>query len=298
MLRNQILTTALTRQTEQRLMFRSTMQTIHSSLTLAGISITHDEILAILMTPKYAPSSTGVAVLSYHNALKWITQHWLGNSQTVSVGDLQVLATLLVSRSARIDRLFVQNNNDIDSLTTYITSHKDHPIILAGLVHAHFLTHPLGPIDNGRFARIAHTLIVSQYGYTLRGLAMHGVEPYDIRAYSFAQSTIKQYGQCTQWLEYIANTIEMTYKRLQLTITRDMRSSPKLDRIDRASQLSKREEDILMVLLLPTTKITNRQIQRQFHISPMTANRHLKKLTSVGFLYPHGKGRSVYYTKI
>lgn len=297
-LRTAILTTPLIIQTEQRLVFRSMIQSIYNSLSLSDVPMTNTEIFSILTKPKEDTSPTCICVLAYRNALWWISKHWMGNTRHLSTGDLQVLATIALTKSSHIDRYFSQNTPVIDELTAYLSTVHDHPVIHAGLLHAYFLFHPVSATDNGKFARIASTLILSKYGYTLRGIATHMIETDDKRAYSFAQSTIPKYGQYTQWLEYIARTVEKTYIQIQASIAKELRSSATLDRIDRATQLSKREEDIVTQFSLPTDKITNRQIQHRFHISSITASRHLKKLSTIGFLCPHGKGRSVYYTKI
>ncbi len=44
--------------------------------------------------------------------------------------------------------------------------------------------------------------------------------------------------------------------------------------------------------------ITNKKVQKLFKVSQITASRDLAKLASVGLLFTHGKGRSVYYTKV
>lgn len=297
-LRTAILTTPLSIQTEQRLLFRSTVQAIHNSLTLAGFPITHEEIIAILKADTRRRLPTGIMVISHHNALKWIRTQWMANTHPITSGDLQVLATVLLSHPSSIDRAFTHYQKELESLITYCSSHKDHPVILSGLLHAYFFSHPMTPTDNGIFARAVSTMILSQYGYTLRGMATHMIDASDKKNYEFAQQSIIKYGQYTQWLEYIASSVETTYKRLQLTIIKDARSDANQDMINSAGSLSKREEEILSLLLSPTATITNRQLQLHFHISPITASRHVKKLSMLGFLYPHGKGRSVYYTKI
>ncbi|MEK7577969.1 MAG: winged helix-turn-helix transcriptional regulator [Patescibacteria group bacterium] len=296
-LRMEILTTPLTVKTEERRIFRSSILAIYTSLLLNEFPLTIDEIISILTTSKRFTSPTSIAVVSYHNALVWIRQHWTGNREPVTAGDLQVLATILFTKPSHIDRVFIQNSQDIESLTMYLSKLSDHPVIQAGLAHAYLLAYPMGQSDNGIFARTVQTLILSQYGYTLRGMATHTIDADDVKAFTFAKETIKKYGQCTQWLEYSAATIEKTYKRLYLSLIKESHAGVKGDIINRASELSRREEDIMALLIAPTGKITNRQIQRRFHISSITASRHLKKLSNIGFLSIRGKGRSVYYMR-
>lgn len=297
LLRTQILTTPLPIKSEQRLMFRSSVYAAYTELSLAGIPLTIDEIIAIRTATKQYTSATGIAVISYQNALLWIAKQWSGNMHPILAGDMQVLATILFTKPSRIDREFTRQKEDIASLSTYLSTLSDHPVIRAGLVHAFFLSHPVSPTDHGIFASLMNTLVRSQYGYTLRGMATHMMDIDDAKRFAFAKETIQTYGQCTQWLEYVAESVEATYKRLLLTLIKESRTGTKDILMDRVSELTKREEDIMTLVLVPNAKITNRQIQLRFHISAITSSRHLKKLTALGFLFAHGKGRSVYYTR-
>ena len=62
-------------------------------------------------------------------------------------------------------------------------------------------------------------------------------------------------------------------------------------------RLTIRQKEILYLLEKPETPITNKQIQQVFKVSQITASRDLARLSIVGLLLPHGKGRATYYTK-
>lgn len=63
-------------------------------------------------------------------------------------------------------------------------------------------------------------------------------------------------------------------------------------------ELNDRQKSILNMLDQPTASITNRLTQKAYKVSQITASRDLAKLTTLGFLFSHGKGRSVYYTRV
>jgi len=63
-------------------------------------------------------------------------------------------------------------------------------------------------------------------------------------------------------------------------------------------KLNGRQQSILSVLENPGEKITNKDVQKKFGVSQITASRDLSHLTTLGLLLAHGKGRSVYYTKV
>lgn len=62
-------------------------------------------------------------------------------------------------------------------------------------------------------------------------------------------------------------------------------------------KLNDRQKKILDIMENPELKITNKIVQKQFGISQITASRDLAKMVNLGVLLPHGKGRSVFYTK-
>jgi predicted HTH transcriptional regulator len=62
--------------------------------------------------------------------------------------------------------------------------------------------------------------------------------------------------------------------------------------------LTDRQKEIVVMMDRPQSSVTNRQVQKEFGISQITASRDLARLTTLGILYPQGRGRSVHYTKL
>ncbi|OGK57462.1 hypothetical protein A3H83_03340 [Candidatus Roizmanbacteria bacterium RIFCSPLOWO2_02_FULL_39_8] len=65
----------------------------------------------------------------------------------------------------------------------------------------------------------------------------------------------------------------------------------------RLLSLNSRQREIIQMLEDPKSRITNKQVQKKFSVSQITASRDLAKLTIVGVLFSHGKGRSTWYSK-
>ena len=63
-------------------------------------------------------------------------------------------------------------------------------------------------------------------------------------------------------------------------------------------EITTRQKEIMMYLENPTASVTNKTVQKLFNISQITASRDLARLANLGLLLAHGKGRSVYYTKV
>lgn len=293
-LRTDILTVTLAPEVEHELRWSSTVATIGGSLSLSRLPITHAEIVQALTRPKPTISQTGITVAAYANALRWIGQHWTGNPQHIQAGDIAVLTAIALPQPHRTQSVFASLETDVATFCRYINSQNDHPVIVAGLIHGYFLQTPVGTLDQGKIARLASTMVFAKWGYDLRGLAHpESVWAADPNAYTFARQQSQKLGQLTPWLEYIASTIKESYSLLLADIKTHMRRARTA-----LPLLSNRQQEIGELGSQPGSKITNRQVQMHFHISAITASRDLTKLHSLGILYAHGKGRSVYYTRV
>ena len=63
-------------------------------------------------------------------------------------------------------------------------------------------------------------------------------------------------------------------------------------------KLTERQKKIMEKLENPNIQITNRDVQKMFTVSQITASRDLSKMVNLGILLPHGKGRSIFYTRV
>ena len=84
--------------------------------------------------------------------------------------------------------------------------------------------------------------------------------------------------------------MEQTYQSLQ-------QPTIKIEE-EKIGELNERQKVIMTLLDDPQAIITNRTIQKIFHVSAITSSRDLAKLTMLGLLIQQGKGRSVRYTRI
>lgn len=297
-LRTKILTVPLTPHIEHELRWASTISSIHGSLALSRLLITRAEVIGALTQPKPSTSQTGITVMAYANALRWINQYWTGNPVVIQTGDIAVITTIALSRPHHTQSAFTSQEKDITAFCRYLNSQNDHPVITAGLMHWYFLQSPLGAHDRGKIARLMSATVLAKSGYDLRGLAhpetMWATDP---KTYEFTLEQATQLGQLTPWLEYIAASMKTTLIQLLTDIENRARGIHK-NHTGTESALSRRQQDILDLTAAPDARLTNRIVQSRFHISAITASRDLAKLHALGLLYAHGKGRSVYYTKV
>ena len=296
-LRTKLLTIPLNPRIEYLFRWNATIESIYGSFVLANIPISRAEIERTLSKPRLAKTPTSTAVDAYANSTRWIAQHWVGNPQTVTSGDIEVLATLTLSQPHRTHEAYSAQEKEIITFCTYLTTQHDHPVISAALSHAYFLYAPIGALDQGKIARLISSLYLAQSGYDIRGMNHpESIWAHDPKAYKFALDETLHLGQLTPWLEYVSASIKESYLHLITAFERTARGlqSPEEQTI---ATLSNRHLEILELASIPNAKLTNRTVQTHFHISAITASRDLARLATIGQLYTHGKGRSVYYTR-
>lgn len=298
LLRNKLLTIPINPRIEYLFRWNAMIETIYGSFVLSKVPISRAEIESILSKPRHAKTPTSTAIDAYANAYRWITQHWSGNPLSVTCGDIEVLATLALSQPHRTHEAFSNQEREISTFCKYLTSQNDHPIVSAGLTHAYFLHSKIGTQDQGKIARLASNVYLAQSGYDIRGMNHpESIWASDPKAYEFALDEALQLGQLTPWLEYVAASIKTSYLHLITALEKTSHGIHSPQEQAKAF-LSNRQLDILDLAASPNTKLTNRSVQLHFHISAITASRDLARLASIGQLYTHGKGRSVYYTRV
>jgi len=224
-------------------------------------------------------------------AYEYIHTIWRASPKPFNTGGAQTLFTLLYPHP---EKPFSALQEPISRLTTYLSAENAHPVIQASIAHLYILT--MSRADLGLFARMTHYLILAKYGYDVRGLSAPDRQwQEDANTYTRLADNYRANGHMTTWLAFMA---EHMRQNLEL-IARDMESSRfRIEFPPSFWALSDRQKDIVRLLEKPDMTITNRYVQKHFKVSQITASRDLTKLTTLGILYPHGKGRSVYYTKI
>lgn len=289
-----ILLTPLNPQKELALRSSATQSRILIALAQANIPMTATELSRLRTAPPKRPHPMDQEALLYRQALLHIRDEWTGVTQYPSLSDIEVLMHISQRHSfPRISRIIQDASPDIATLLAYIHTSTDHPVVLAGITHAYLTQTPLHTQSQGRMTLLLTSLILARAGYDARGmLALEASLVGDHKAYTQARSSITSYGQMTIWLEYFATCTEMAYKTLE---TRLHAATHHLEK--RALlHLNDRQKHILLLLDTYGAKITNREVQKRFGVSQITASRDLARLLSAGHIASHGNGRSISYS--
>lgn len=269
---------------------------ILAALRLADIPMTMQELTGLLARNPKRPHPIEREALLYRQALMYIRDEWTGQTQPLTVSAIEILMHVAVPMLSRhISRAIWESSSDIRHLISYIETQPDHPVIAAGLTHAYMARTRLHTYSGGRMTLLISGLILTRHGYDCRGmLSLESELTRDRNAYTHALDSVGQLGQMTVWLEYYTACVAGAYETLLENFERT--DTGNRHRNTSASILNTRQNQIRMLLDMPGAKITNREVQKRFHVSQITASRDLTRLVSYGFLTSSGKGRSVYYT--
>lgn len=289
-LRRKILLTPLLPSKELRLRWEATFSRIHSCLKLAGNPLKKQEMLELLAEIAHKKmNSDQQEVLKFKAALDHISQNWLGSENAVNAQALIELHRIFGNGRLRVPQAGLQH------LLDYLQTRLENPIIQAGIANIEMEKMKLFQEHNKLIANLASLVFLYKYGYDFRGFLVYETE--------FVENDYKENHEralistnLTLWLEYFAGCILKQAEILAQVIEKPRAGA--LDLRKSFWELNERQKSILDYLALPQATITNRQIQKRYKTSQITASRDLAKLTTLGYLFSHGKGRSVYYTRV
>jgi len=300
-LRKSIVLTSINPKISLRLRWNSEIERIYWAFSLTDFQYFKQQITDILIKRsegnKKMPKEKRL-ILDYKKALDYIRSDWLAANKEIDANTVRDLFDIAIKPTAGNPSVtkFNSRKNLIDHLMEYLRAGKEHPVIQAGIAHIQILG--LSPFNegNGRISRLLTYLVLYKEGYDFNDLFY--LEEYfrkDIVSLREAVKSVDLTQNMTLWLEYFTKGVviqlEKTYENIK---TEKFGSSTPYT----FWRLNDRQEEILVILQNPNEKVNNSRVQKLFKTTQITASRDLAKLTSLGLLFPHGKGRSTYYTKV
>lgn len=298
-LRRQILLTPLPPREELHLRWEAMMQRIYWALALDDHPLTKAAMVRLLTAQeKKKLSPFEHEVLNYKKAFDFISQDWLVNPKPLSIKAVLTLYELTYQRTGR--RLVTTLPNSIDiaikNILEYLHTGSENPVIQAAIAYAQLESIAPFPEGNARVARLLVYLLLYKYGHDCRGLLV--LEEYWRRDLLTLRKTLEiatQEKNYNPWLEFFAHGV---VSQLQKTVENLSSERFQIDIAGSFFDLNDRQKEILTLLDQPGASISNKKVQRLFKVSQITASRDLTRLATLGLLFTHGKGRSVYYTRV
>lgn len=174
---------------------------------------------------------------------------------------------------------------DAAPVLEYLNSPGLHPILQAAISHLAFVAPQ---------SYLVPQVYLHRRGYDCQGLVcLDEFWPKNLDTYKQLLDTNAKTAGITQWVEFYAQAA-----LYQFALTERAVLAPSSESSKGLWSLSSRQKSILAHLEAPGSSITNRQVQSLFKMSQITASRDLSKMATLGLLFAHGHGRSVYYTRI
>lgn len=292
-LRKNIHLTSLPTKKELRLRWEAQLERIFWSLSLDNVSLNKKQVVNILnryIAGVKLSSPLEKSVIEHKQSCDYLYDNWFALAKTITPKNLTDL-TLFLFKSRPI-----LSENNLRLFTNYLDPKTEHPIVIAAIAMIQTLRVPLLKNNNQRLARLMSYLTLINYGYDFRRLLV--LEEYwhkNKEGYNASVASAGKIGNLTVWIEFYTDGIIIQLKKTLNNIN-------SLSAIDGLSSkffdLTDRQKAILNVFDQPDIQITNKKVQKYFKVSQITASRDLSKMANLGLLFPHGKGRSVYYTKI
>lgn len=296
-IRQQIILYPLSPKRELGLKFHATVERVHFGLALTD-EHAHPENIKTILTNQIAFEMQNKKnykdrlqndVLRYKRSLDYIKRDWHLSSQRITVTALLHLYSLAGDPEIKIPE------QQLEDIIKYLDASADNPFIQAAL--AKLQIRRLLP-DNSKtelFSTMSSYLFLYQSGMDCRDLLVlekHWSQ--DLKLFNGYYATAIAKPNVTGWLEYFVKNVCIELEEIYQSF---IQSQTKIEE-EKIGKLNERQKVIMSLLEDPQAIITNRTIQKVFHISAITASRDLAHLTMLGLLIQQGKGRSVRYTRI
>lgn len=290
-LRKVILLTPLTQKAKLKLRWEATLDRTSASLELCGNPLKRAEIAKLFTHNKAKLRKDELEVVNYKKAIDYILQSWLGSPQPVDSETIIALSKIIGESRLSAPK------EELNYLFDYLSARQENPVIQAAIVNVELMKMQPFTHNNRIISLLASILFLYKYGYDFRGFLAYEAQWAEDKNYFYEHYTLAMNAPTlTLWLEYFALCMTQQLEKVQERI---LRPSQNLKDFSKALwELNDRQKLILASLDRPDATITNRKIQKEYKTPQITASRDLAKLTNLGLLFSHGKGRSVYYTKI
>lgn len=289
-IRKEVLLSLISPKDELRLRWEASVNRIYYSLQMRDVRV-EKETITQLLSPQGKKDLTPEEneIISYKKAYDYLYQNFFASPDHITPATVK-----------HVNRIFVKENlgiseDDLTSTLDFIQVNPEHPIIQAGLSTILFYNIATYSDKYARIAQILPMAFLYKRGYDFRGLlVIEELLARDSLSYLELIKKSKSEGVFSGFLEYYATICTRAAE-----IAAQKLADRQFERLVSPSffEISPRQQQILSSLETPGAKITNREVQKNFNVSQITASRDLARLAALGLIFAMGKGRSVQYTK-
>jgi len=299
--RAKVLLLRLPREDQAEIAWRAKLARTYYSLSMSGNKLPRRDMAAFLsdttIDNKQKLTKEQSEVLHYFYTQDYINQIWYMNSKNVTPETVyQLYAISSQATFGDSKREFDSKTGLLKQLLDYISQGDDHAVIKAGIIQMQLRLISPFVNANGRITRLLSQLFLYKEGYDVRGfLVLDEYWKKNIGRYRQEVEVASQSENMTGWLEFYADAFEEVVNK-SLEVARGDRKVPGVQKS--FWELNRRQKQILSLLENPSLSLTNDDVQKKFNVSQVTASRDFAKLLKLDLVFRHGKGRSVYYTRV
>lgn len=290
-LKKGIILTMLSPKEEIIFRWETLIERIVYSLRVEGREVRKTEIAELIkLQGKKSLDLEGEKIVEYKKAFDYIQMNWIVEPKLVESKDILKLQGAIISQKTKVE------SSDIAGALSFIQVNPEHPVVQAALAQMMILRLYGLTNESTRLSCLVATLFLFKTGYDMRRLV--NIEEALFNDMSFfrdASGNSLTSNNVSPFLEYFIQTLTLHLERIQKRISEKAFDVPYHSTY---FDLTERQKEILISLEEPGARITNKDVQKMFHVSQITASRELAKLTALGTIFPIGKGRSVYYTRV
>lgn len=301
--RASILLTPVSPRHELMLRWTTMRDRVYYSLALANNPLSKKEITTLLTRQPVGFENMKKITrrerqaLRYRQALEHIRHVWLVTKKKVTTTEIIKLNKLATKGTLQVEEKILLE------LTEYLQT-EENVIIKSLIAHNQLKSLAAFTQGNARTARLLTLLILYKHGLDMRGGINLDEYFYDnLATYMRIGQITKSEHNLTSWLEFATSALVANAEDVYEKVTSWRNSDSEVAGLDTREipeafwNITDRQKHIISLLDQPLATITNRKVQKYFKISQITSSRDLAKLTNLGILLSHGKGRSVYYTR-
>lgn len=321
-LRSQIDSSYILPEREIEMRYRASVEATYSSTSIEGNPLNLKQVEKVLIDGKELTRHqyAEIEVKNYKKALDWIERREV-TKNPIALADILAVHKIVADGLFPVEKvgalrknpIYITDQNDdtvydgpdanalnveLDELIAWLNSSDDiHPIIVAGILHFHFVSiHPFAD-GNGRTARLLTNLYLGLKDYDLRSsLVLESYYSVDKQAYYDALSLANNYierkvATLNPWIEYFVDGFLSSIKVLAIEVNTLSGLAPGVDKV----KISKEESDILSYAKQFGSVSLAEAQELLTSVSKRTVQRRLMKLVDNGYLAVEGDARNTKY---
>ncbi|MFS8159350.1 MAG: Fic family protein [Candidatus Roizmanbacteria bacterium] len=294
-LRKDLLILPISRKQQLMLSWETVLSRINEALLTHRMNISEAEIYKILRGGDSDPETRDM-IFKYKSCIDYVRSNWYVCDEPITPDTIEHLSSILsgTGKRSKGGGITVQSYEDIKKIFHFLQDGQEHPVIQAGIAYVQVITTQSLTKNRGDIALFIIYIFLYKYGWDFRELLDIQEKLLQDRVeYNRIIDITRQTNNATTWLTYFISIMVEEVRKLVQTIQKPHSVAKELRAF---ITINPRQEQILTYLQDPQSQITNKDVQRLFHISQITASRDLSHMTMLGLLFSHGKARSSYYT--